>query len=230
MYFSTIIAASAVIGAALAQTNVHVVRVASTSGQLQYFPNSVTAAVGDMVQFQCAAGNHTVTQSTFDQPCEPIHQNNAAVEGFFSGFQPVTAGGAQAPTFTILVNNTTPIWVYCSQGQHCQKGMNLVINENTKANASRSLSAYTALAAKASANLPGSTIDGGSVGSAPSNSTSSSGSSGSSGSAGSTGSPTSSGSSSQTSSPSTPNANAGSVLAPSAALGGVLAMFMALLM
>jgi plastocyanin len=112
-----------------AQTTVHVVRVSSSNNTLQYFPNTVTAAVGDMVQFQFAAGNHTVTQSTFAQPCQPIALNSN-VTGFFSGFMPVASGGGTStPTYTIVVNNTTPIWVYCSQAMHCQKGMTMVINE-----------------------------------------------------------------------------------------------------
>jgi hypothetical protein len=82
-----------------------------------------------MVQFQFAAANHTVTQSTFDEPCQPIALNQPTTEGFFSGFMAVAAGATEVPTYTIQINNTTPIWVYCSQAQHCQKGMTLVINE-----------------------------------------------------------------------------------------------------
>jgi plastocyanin len=112
----------------LQATTVHVVTVSSSSATLTYTPNNLTAAVGDMVQFQFAAGNHTVTQSTFDEPCQPIAKNSN-VTGFFSGFQLVTAGSTNVPTYTIEINSTTPIWVYCSQASHCQKGMNLVINE-----------------------------------------------------------------------------------------------------
>jgi plastocyanin len=35
-------------------------------------PNSVTAAVGDIVQFQFSNGNHTATQSTLEAPCTPL--------------------------------------------------------------------------------------------------------------------------------------------------------------
>ncbi|KAH8599514.1 Cupredoxin [Bisporella sp. PMI_857] len=101
---------------------VHVVRVGALNGTLAYFPNKLTAAVGDMVQFQFAPANHTVTQST--------------------GFMPVSANSEMTPIFTIQVNDTKPMWLYCSKGQHCQNGMTMVINENTNANASRSLQAY----------------------------------------------------------------------------------------
>ena len=34
------------------------------------------------------------------------------------------------PSFTIAVNNTAPIWVYCAQAKHCQAGMVMAINVN----------------------------------------------------------------------------------------------------
>mgnify|MGYP002622331431 FL=1 len=33
------------------------------------------------------------------------------------------------PTYTIQVNDTKPLWLYCAQGRHCQNGMVMVINE-----------------------------------------------------------------------------------------------------
>ena len=97
---------------------------------LTFSPDNIKVAAGSMVQFQFLAGNHTVTQSTFDQPCQPIGQHSN-VTGFHSGFMPVAAGAntGSIPTYTIMVNNTTPIWVYCAQGKHCQAGMSMVINE-----------------------------------------------------------------------------------------------------
>lgn len=89
----------------------------------------MTADVGDMVQFQFAAGNHTVTQSTFDAPCQPIAMNNASVTGVYSGFVPVAKEDAMTAAYTITINSTTPLWMYCSQGKHCQNGMVMVINE-----------------------------------------------------------------------------------------------------
>jgi plastocyanin len=108
---------------------VHVVKVGNANGTLAYSPNNVKANVGDMVQFQFAPNNHTVTQSTFAQPCQPIALNMAGVTGFYSGFMPVSASSTTTPTYSIMINNTTPIWLYCSQGKHCQAGMVMVINE-----------------------------------------------------------------------------------------------------
>lgn len=103
--------------------------VSTKNNSLVYSPSSIKAAVGDMVQFQFVAGNHTVTQSTFDQPCQPVNMFTPNVTGFHSGYQPVAAGGSNIPTYTIQVKNTTPMWVYCAQGKHCQAGMVMVINE-----------------------------------------------------------------------------------------------------
>jgi plastocyanin len=161
---------------------VHVIKVGSTNGTLAYFPNNIKAAVGDMIQFQFAPANHTVTQSTFDQPCAPINMFNKNVTGFYSGFMPVTASSTTTPTYTIMVQNTTPMWIYCSQGKHCQNGMTMVVNEKSvlsphfpqeckidwisspTANATRTLANFQALAAKATVNLPGSVVEGGIAG------------------------------------------------------------------
>jgi len=167
------------IGSALAQAGVtvHVVKVGSANGTLAYSPNKVVAAVGDMVQFQYAPANHTVTQSTFDNPCQPIalHSN---VTGVYSGFMPVQATADTTPTYTIMISNQTPIWLYCSQGKHCQNGMTMVINENTGANATRSLENFQALAKTQTQNLaPGGSPTNGTAGTTTPDSGSGSGSS-----------------------------------------------------
>ncbi|TVY55404.1 putative GPI-anchored cupredoxin [Lachnellula suecica] len=128
MQFTTIALSALSVAGALAQTTVHVVKVGSANGSLIFAPNDVKAAVGDMVQFQFAPNNHTVTQSTFDNPCTPISEIQKNVTGIYSGFMPVKATDTTTPTYTIMVNNTTPMWLYCSQGKHCQSGMVMVIN------------------------------------------------------------------------------------------------------
>ncbi|TKW56714.1 Extracellular serine-rich protein [Colletotrichum tanaceti] len=150
--------------AAVAQAvDVQVVSVASTNNTLKFFPDKINAPVGSMVQFQFRGGNHSVVQSTFDNPCIPISNVNASAKGVYSGYQPVQASAAmgQIPVFTVMVNSTTPMWLYCSQGKHCQNGMVMVINENSKANATRTIENY----AKAAKNVPQAQIpNGGSAG------------------------------------------------------------------
>ncbi|KLU91589.1 hypothetical protein MAPG_10107 [Magnaporthiopsis poae ATCC 64411] len=121
-------------------------------------PNNIKAAVGDAVQFQFMGGNHTVTQSTFDNPCTPINDFVKNVTGVHSGYVPFAASAAmgQVPVYTIMINNTNPMWLYCAQAKHCQNGMVMVINENTGANSSRSLANYRKLASTvAQSTVPG---------------------------------------------------------------------------
>ncbi|CAK7219479.1 hypothetical protein SBRCBS47491_003858 [Sporothrix bragantina] len=174
MQFSTL-ALSALLGLASAQTSVTVVEVSSKNNSLTFSPDNIKVAAGSMVQFQFLAGNHTVTQSTFDQPCQPI-SSFSNVTGFHSGFVPVAASAntGSIPTYTIMINNTTPIWVYCGQAKHCENGMSMVINENTAANSSRSLTEYRTLATKATTVVPGS-ADSGTSGTTTTSGTSSSG-------------------------------------------------------
>ena len=105
----------------------HVVRVGSLSGDLTFMPSTLAAAAGDMIQFQFAPKNHSVVQSTFDQPCQPskLHSN---ITGLYSGYIPVAANSPMTATWTIKVNDTKPLWLYCSQAKHCQNGMVMVVN------------------------------------------------------------------------------------------------------
>ena len=153
MQFSTLVLA-ALASVASAQ-RVTVVRVAQ-NGSLTYTPNDIRVNVGEMVQFQFAAGNHTVTQSTFDQPCQPIAMHTNAT-GFHSGFVPAAASAAQnqMSIFTINVTNTNPMWIYCAQGRHCENGMVMVINAPTAAGSNRTLANYRTIAAQANTVVPG---------------------------------------------------------------------------
>jgi len=109
------------------QSGMHIVSVSNTQGTAFAFnPSTITAAQGDMVQFQFNPLNHSVVQGSFEKPCQPLSG------GFFSGFQSVMTG-ASMPSFTITVNSTDPIWFYCSQTllTHCQQGMVGVINPSS---------------------------------------------------------------------------------------------------
>lgn len=62
-----------------------------------------------------------------------------------SGFVPVSADTQFRPVYNLIVNDTKPIWIYCGQVPHCQKGMSMVINENTASG--NTLAKYQAAAA-----------------------------------------------------------------------------------
>jgi plastocyanin len=98
------------------------------TGVLAFQPNTVVAQPGDTVTFEFHVKNHTATQSTFANPCSPM------TNGFKSGFQPVGTDATTFPTFTVPVNDSTPVWVFCAQTGHCSSGMVFAINAPTSGN------------------------------------------------------------------------------------------------
>ncbi|KAK6984140.1 Cupredoxin [Favolaschia claudopus] len=107
----------------------HVVKVGVDG--LSFSPSNISAAISDTVTFEFHPKNHTVTQSSFSHPCEPLEVTSTTGQvGFNSGFQFVSADTG-FPTFQITINDTAPIWSYCSQPgppKHCQSGMVFSIN------------------------------------------------------------------------------------------------------
>jgi plastocyanin len=116
----------------------------AANNKFQFTPNTITAAPGDMVAFNFVSQNHSVASSNANTPCVP--QRNA----IFSDFQPIAApagNGAgngrnrgknnrrqtatNTPTFMVPVTDNQPMYIYCSQAQHCQAGMVMVINPPT---------------------------------------------------------------------------------------------------
>ncbi|KAI9808213.1 MAG: hypothetical protein M1825_004670 [Sarcosagium campestre] len=101
-------------------------------GELLFNPNQVDAAVGDVVEFNFLAKNHSVTQSEFATPCT---FNNGFDTGF-NQFNPQNTSGLFLKPFT--VTQTKPTWFYCKQGgppNHCGKGMVFGINPAGKMDA-----------------------------------------------------------------------------------------------
>ncbi|KAI0072271.1 hypothetical protein K474DRAFT_1629274 [Panus rudis PR-1116 ss-1] len=126
MRFSTIVAALLPVGLAFAQTS-HTVLVGQ-NGTLTFSPSSIQIQNGDTVSFQFLSKNHTVTQSTFANPCSPI-TNPDGSPGVDSGFQPVPANATEFQQFSFTINNASaPLWFYCKQANHCQQGMVFAIN------------------------------------------------------------------------------------------------------
>ncbi|KAF1850020.1 uncharacterized protein K460DRAFT_400112 [Cucurbitaria berberidis CBS 394.84] len=106
---------------------------------LGYSPESITAAVGDMVMFVFMQKNHTVTQSTFAEPCKKMEG------GMDSGFMPNPEGKAGV-NWNMTVETTEALWFYCKQqnGIHCGKGMVFSINAATTGD--KTMSAFKQLA------------------------------------------------------------------------------------
>jgi plastocyanin len=115
-------------------------------GGLRFDPDNVVAQVGDIVQFEFLPRNHSVAQSDFANPCQPLADGT----GFFSGFNFPVQEGKSADVFQIVVeDDSKPIWYYCPQtvGSHCQNGMVGVINQNFN-NPDFSLAKHRELAAQ----------------------------------------------------------------------------------
>ena len=85
---------------------------------LTYTPSSVNASTGDTVTFVFSPKNHTVTQSSFAAPCQPLSN------GTDSNYQPTTANASNVPSYSLTVNSTAPAWFYCKQTTY---GVNLQI-------------------------------------------------------------------------------------------------------
>ncbi|GLB42977.1 hypothetical protein LshimejAT787_1204260 [Lyophyllum shimeji] len=123
---------------AVAQNN-PVILVGSTSdapgGIFQFLPPSINATNGTTITFRFtgAPGNHSVTQSTFSDPCNPMPG------GFDSGWVFIPPNNVStAPEWNLTITNTsTPLWFFCKQLvplTHCSAGMVGAINAPASGN------------------------------------------------------------------------------------------------
>ncbi|KAF9772921.1 hypothetical protein IL306_009333 [Fusarium sp. DS 682] len=126
-----------------------------------FVPNMIRAAAGDVIQFQFSNGNHTVTQSSEDSPCQPLQATQSGV--IHSGHIPFEAGQTTVGTFNVPLNNTEPIYLYCATGPHCQIGQVMAINPPSEDN----LVQFSKKAAGALANVDAGAATGGTVGEIP---------------------------------------------------------------
>jgi len=118
MFFPAVVLSAALVATqAMAATQTVMVG----QGGFVFTPNTVTAASGDTVTFQFA-GAHSATQSSFNDPCDPLSG------GFDSGIL------ASSQSFSVQINDTQPVWVYCKQPGHCQGGMVFAINAPAQGN------------------------------------------------------------------------------------------------
>jgi plastocyanin len=99
------------------------------SPALTFRPNQITANVGDRVQFQFRGGNHTVTQSSFANPCAQQFNTATNQPGFTSPFIPYNAASGTIGVYTLEITQaTSPIWFFCARNPHCNSGMVGAIN------------------------------------------------------------------------------------------------------
>ncbi|CAI4218437.1 unnamed protein product [Parascedosporium putredinis] len=126
-----------------------------------FVPNVVAASPGDIIQFQFSSGNHTVTQSTAEAPCQPLQ---AALPGaVHSGHIPFVEGQQTVGVFNMFVTNTNTMFLYCATGPHCRNGQVMVVNPLT----TDQVVAMNKVAAGTAASTDGTTVQGGVVGEIP---------------------------------------------------------------
>ncbi|KAF3003475.1 hypothetical protein E8E13_003937 [Curvularia kusanoi] len=119
-----------------------------------FVPNSIVAAVGDVIQFQFSNGNHTVTQSTADKACTPMDA------GVHSGHIPFKDGQTEVGTFNMPVTSTDPMFLYCATGPHCQEGQVMIINPTN----AKQVADYSKLSQGTQKSTDGGAVVGGAVG------------------------------------------------------------------
>ncbi|OAX83323.1 hypothetical protein ACJ72_02323 [Emergomyces africanus] len=111
---------------------------------LKFTPSTIKASKGDDVVFHFFPRNHDVAVGPFDAPCTPSD------DGFYSGL--INVDGSQPDaTFTVRINDTKPIWLYCTTRGHCQGGMSAVINPPADGN---TLEAYQEASKNAKSGRP----------------------------------------------------------------------------
>ncbi|KAI0908919.1 hypothetical protein F4823DRAFT_563376 [Ustulina deusta] len=115
------------------------------NGELMFNPNNVTELIGTVVEFSYNPANHSIVQSSFDKPCQPIERDGG---GFVAPFVP-TQQAPSGVTFEVTLTNADPVWFYCAQTKksHCQSGM--VGSINAAAEGAKTFQAFKDLAAKA---------------------------------------------------------------------------------
>ncbi|KAF2260871.1 hypothetical protein CC78DRAFT_547197 [Lojkania enalia] len=95
----------------------------------KFKPEVTQAEAGDLIKFEFFPTNHSVVRAEYEFPCIPYEMTGRGKVGFFSGFRPVDAILPDPPSWTLQINDTDPIFFYCSAPGSCiGYGMVGVIN------------------------------------------------------------------------------------------------------
>ncbi|KAK6598530.1 extracellular serine-rich protein [Botrytis cinerea] len=112
---------SSSISASKTAVSTHVVSVGADG--LNYEPRELTANPGDVIEFRFYPLNHSVARAEYKQPCIPYEDTGAGKIGFWSGFEPISIVSNNPPTFNLVINDTEPIFFYCSAPGACQEAV-----------------------------------------------------------------------------------------------------------
>lgn len=108
----------------------HTISVGGSNGY-NFVPSQVNASVGDIIEFRFYPQNHSVARAAFGpNPCIPYEYSGDGRVGFWSGFKPTALVLNDPPIFQLPINDTEPVFFYCSAPDACFQGMVGVINPN----------------------------------------------------------------------------------------------------
>lgn len=82
-------------------------------------PETIDAGIGDTVEFDFYPLNHSVVRAEYGFPCIPYEMTGSNKTGFFSGFRTVGKVLDDPPKYSITINDTDPIFFYCSAPGSC---------------------------------------------------------------------------------------------------------------
>ncbi|KAI0146867.1 hypothetical protein GGR57DRAFT_516704 [Xylariaceae sp. FL1272] len=101
-------------------------------GGFKFTPNSLTAKTGDHVEFVFWPTGHSVARAEHGSPCLPYESVVPGGHGFWSGEILPTSDLDPHPTYTILINDTHPVFFYCGAPGSCKDHKMVgVINPNS---------------------------------------------------------------------------------------------------
>jgi len=171
MRVSTVaVLASTLFGFASAQ-KFQQVEVGTPDSKLLFNPPTVDGfGPGDVIQFIFYPKAHSVTQSTFADPCT---YNGTGINTGLQKYNDTKPAMLKSWNFTLPANSSTekPLWFFCANTGHCQQGMVFSINPGKGKTADGTPTSHEAYVKKAMAvPIPGA--------SGPSNSTSTTGGAG----------------------------------------------------
>ncbi|KAF2755637.1 hypothetical protein EJ05DRAFT_513122 [Pseudovirgaria hyperparasitica] len=108
------------------------------NGDHSFKPDVVQVSAGDTVEFRFGPTNHSVVRAEYEYPCIPYEMTGRSKVGFFSGFKEVDVILEDPPKWSILINDTQPIFFYCSAPDSCDKWTMVgVINPNSSVSLQR---------------------------------------------------------------------------------------------
>jgi plastocyanin len=98
-------------------TQTHTIQVGLADHKMR--PETIEAAVGDIVEFDFYPLNHSVVRAEYGFPCIPYDMTGSEKTGFFSGFRPVDKVLDNPPKYSVRINDTEPMFYYCSAPGSC---------------------------------------------------------------------------------------------------------------